>query len=258
LTNDGLVDKVYIGDVGGQVWKFDVTADSTADWKGQRLFAAAPTQANPPATGEFYPAQGIYGAPALALDDALKLWVFFGTGDRNHPNNTAANRFYGFKDTTTMTNGDPLTEADLVDVTTTAATPTQGWFIQLAANEKVLSTANVFNKVVLFSSFTPTTTTACDSGGGNARLYALQMDTGLAAIDFSTGEALTTTSASQARFVTIGTGIASMPVVVITPDGTTVSTSVVTATTSQQLPSNPVPPPAFLKRFLFWRELMGS
>lgn len=262
LTNDGLVDKVYIGDVGGQVWKFDVSAGATVEWTGKRLFAAAPSQTNPPAAGEYYPAQGIYGAPSLALDDSLKLWVFFGTGDRNHPNNTGANRFYGFKDTT-MINGDPLEEAELVNAADPNATAGQiaaapGWFVPLDANEKVLATANIFNKVVLFSTFTPTTTIACDSGGGTAKLYALQMETGFAAIDFTTGEALTTTSSSQTRFITIGTGIASMPVVVITPQGTTVSTSVVTATTSQQLPSNPVPPPPFLKRFLFWRELMGS
>jgi type IV pilus assembly protein PilY1 len=266
LNNDSLVDKVYIGDVGGQMWKFDVSANSTAEWRGQRLFAAAAAQSNPPAPGEFYPAQGIYGAPSLALDDSLQLWVFFGTGDRNHPNNVASNRFYGFKDTSNMTNGDPLEEAELVDATgpgvsagTIAAAP--GWFIPLAANEKVLASANVFNKVVLFSTFTPddpSTPTTCESGGGAAKLYAVQMETGFAAIDFSTGEALTTTSSTATRFITIGTGIASMPVIVMTHSGATVATSVVTATTSEQLPNNPVPPPPFLKRFLFWRELMGS
>jgi type IV pilus assembly protein PilY1 len=248
LANDGLIDKVYIGDVGGQVWKFDVTAGSTADWAGRRLFAAAAGQSNPPATGEFYPAQAIYGAPALAFDDNLNLWVFFGTGDRNHPNNTAANRFYGFKDTPgNMTNGDALDESDLTDITSTTSTVTTGWFIQLSANEKVLATANVFNKVVLFSSFTPTdpsTPTTCESGGGTAKLYAIHME------DFG--------NVFETRSIEIGEGIASMPVVVITDQGAEVTTSVVTATTSQQLPSNPVPPPPFTKRFLFWRELMGS
>jgi type IV pilus assembly protein PilY1 len=266
LNNDLLVDKVYIGDVGGQLWKFDVGANTTAEWKGQRLFAAAAAQSNPPAVGEFYPAQGIYGAPSLALDDALQLWVFFGTGDRNHPNNVAGNRFYGFKDTSNMVNGDPLEENELVDATGAGVSAGQiaaaaGWFIPLAANEKVLASANVFNGVVLFSSFTPddpSTPATCESGGGVAKLYAVQMETGFAAVDFTTGDALTTTSSTTTRFVTIGTGIASMPVIVMTHSGATVSTSVVTATTSEQLPNRPVPPPTSLKRFLFWRELMGS
>jgi type IV pilus assembly protein PilY1 len=259
LNNDGLTDRVYIGDVGGQLWKFDVAGTTTAEWRGKRLFAADPAQANPPAVGAYYPAQAIYGAPSLALDDQLQLWVYFGTGDRNHPNNTSTNRFYGIKETTTMANGDTLDESDLVDVTTTTAAATGGWFVRLGGNEKVLAGANIFNKVVFFSTFTPTTVVACGSDG-SAKLYAIQMDTGFGAIDFATGAALAASNASNARSITIGSGIASMPVIVITyPEGgaaqPTISTSVVTATTSQQLPSNPAPPPSALKQLLYWREV---
>jgi type IV pilus assembly protein PilY1 len=246
LTSDGLVDKVFISDVGGQVWKFDVSANNTSQWDGKRLFAAAIGQANPPASGEFYPAQGMYGAPVLAFDDALNLWVFVGTGDRNHPNNVASNRFYAFKDTD-MTNGATLTEANLVDVTSSPQSAPQGWYIRLNANEKVLASANVFNKIVLFTTFTPedpSTPTTCESGGGDAKLYAIQMET--------LGNVFAT------RSIDIGQGIASMPVVVLTDSGGEVQTSVVTATTSEQLPNNPITPPDFMKRFLFWRELMGS
>ncbi len=98
LNNNGYVDRVYVGDVGGQVWKFDVSATSTSSWTGKRLFAAASGQTNPPASGEYYPAQGMYGSPTLAFDTAMNLWLYIGTGDRNHPNNTATNRFYGIKD----------------------------------------------------------------------------------------------------------------------------------------------------------------
>src|SRR5207244_2966380 len=111
----------------GQMWKFDVSATATASWTGKRLFAAplASGTTNPPGAGEYYPAQGIYGAPTLALDKDLKLWLFFGTGDRNHPNSTTApNRFYGIKDTTNMTNGATLTEPDLDEVTGANATAT--------------------------------------------------------------------------------------------------------------------------------------
>ena len=76
------------------------------NWTGKRLFAAAPTQTNPPVAGEYYPAQAIYATPTLTYDDSGALWVFFGTGDRNHPNNASSNRFYGIKDNTSMTNGD--------------------------------------------------------------------------------------------------------------------------------------------------------
>jgi type IV pilus assembly protein PilY1 len=256
LNNDGYVDRVYIGDVGGQLWKFDVSANATSSWAGKRLFTAAPSQTNPPAAGEFYPTQGFYGAPVLAYDTAMNLWVFLGTGDRNHPNSTASNRFYGLKETTNMSNGAALSESNLVDVTSTNGTSSGGWFFRLGTNEKVLDPANVFNMDVLFSGFTPVSTVTCTSGGGTAKLYSVQMTTGYAAIDFSTGTALSNTDATVTRSTTIGQGIASMPVVIVTPPTGSgmANASAITATTNQQLPSNPIPAPTFLKQLRGWRE----
>jgi type IV pilus assembly protein PilY1 len=259
LNLDGVIDRVYIGDIGGQVWKFDVSADVVSNWTGKRLFAAplATGTTNPPAAGEYYPAQAIYAPIIPALDDQKNVWLYFGTGDRNHPNNTTApNRFYGIKDNTSMTNGSALTEASLMDITSTDATVTQGFYIRLGTNEKVLAAADVFNKVVFFTSFIPTSTTACGSGGGTAKLYAVQMITGYAALDWAhDGAQLTTTDATKTRGKEIGTGIPSKPIVVITESGATLTTSVVAATTSQQLPSNPTPPPSFMRKVLYWREV---
>jgi type IV pilus assembly protein PilY1 len=265
LDQDGNIDKGYIADVGGQVWKLNLKGPATisgglvTNWTAKRLFAADPKQKNPPPAGEYYPQQAIYGAPIPALDDQSILWIYFGTGDRNHPNNTTApNRFYGIKDDPeNMTNGSPLTEADLVDVTTNDAdaTKSRGWFFKLGSNEKVLASADVFNKVVFFSSFTPSSTSVCGAGGGTAKLYAVQQLTGYAAVDFGRGVALTTTSASATRGKEIGTGIPSKPIIVISESGATISTSVIAATTSQQLPSNPAPPPSAMRKVLYWREV---
>ncbi len=256
LDNNGYVDHVYAGDTGGQLWKFDVSANATSNWAGKRLFTAAPSQANPPVAGEWYPTQAFYGAPVLAYDTSMNLWVFLGTGDRNHPNSTSSNRFYGIKDTTDMTNASSLSESDLFDVTSTNGSAAGGWFFRLGSNEKVLDPANVFNADVLFSSFTPTSVVTCTSGGGTAKLYSVQMTSGYAAIDFSTGTALTSTDSSATRSTTIGQGIASMPVVIVTPpSGSGMATaSAITATTNQQLPSNPIPAPPFLKQVRSWRE----
>jgi type IV pilus assembly protein PilY1 len=256
VDNTGYVDRVYIGDVGGQMWKFDVSANATASWTGKRLFNASPLQTNPPAAGEYYPAQSIYGAPVLAFDSAMNLWLFFGTGDRNHPNNTASNRFYGIKENTDMGNANALTESNLFDVTSTNGTPTGGWFFQLGTNEKVLAAANVFNMDVLFTGFTPTTAVTCESAGGTAKLYAVQMTSGYAAINFSTGAALTSTDSSATRSTTIGSGIASMPVVIVTPPAGSggATAAALTATTNNETPNNPLPNPGFLKQVRSWRE----
>lgn len=263
LDHDGYVDRVYIGDVGGQVWKFDLSARATTlaglvtNWTGKRLFAADPSQPNPPAVGEYYPDQAIYAAPTLAFDDYGSLWVYFGTGDRNHPNNTSTNRFYGIKDNTTMANGSVLTEASLVDVTTTDATAIQGWFFTLGANEKVLAGADVFKQIVYFSTFTPAIATLCGGGGGDAKLYAIQMGTGYAAIDWASGDTLASTDSSKQRGTIVGSGIATKPIVVVTYDSSTstITASVVTATTNEQLPNNPAPAPSSLKQVIYWREV---
>ncbi len=261
LDRNGFIDRVYIGDVGGQLWKFGpadpaLPADLATNWTGKRLFAAAPSQANPPVPGEYYPTQAIYGAPIPAYDPQGNLWIYFGTGDRNHPNNTTApNRFYGIKDNVGMTNGSHLTETSLVDITSTNLTATQGWYFLLGTKEKVLATADVFNQIVFFSAFTPTGVAACGTGGGTAKLYAVQMTTGYAAIDWALGVALTSTSSAETRDKTIGTGIPSRPIIVITESGATISTSVIAATTSQQLPSNPAPPPSAMRKVLYWREM---
>jgi hypothetical protein len=155
-----------------------------------------------------------------------------------------------------MNTGAALTESNLANVTSTNGTASDGWFFQMGTNEKVFAAANVFNMDVLFSGFTPTTTVTCTSGGGTAKLYAVQMQTGYAAINFSTGTALSSTDATVTRSTTIGSGIASMPVIIVTPPpgSGNATASALTATTNQQLPNNPIPAPGFLKQVRSWRE----
>lgn len=271
LNNDGYIDRVYIGDVGGQLWKFDFSAAATltggviSNWNpaqvGKRLFAAAITQANPPAAGEYYPAQAIYVPPALARDQANNLWIFFGTGDRNHPNNTSSNRFYGIKDTTeqsngtvNMANGSTLTEASLTNLTSGTGTVTQGWYVALNNNEKVLAPANVFNYVVYFTTYTPVATVSCTSGGGNAEMYSVNMTTGDAALDLTTGTALAPGQAALAMAKNIGTGIPSQPIIIMTQSGSRATPYVIVGTTNQQLPTVQVPQ-VTVRRLVGWREV---
>jgi type IV pilus assembly protein PilY1 len=257
LDHNGYIDHVYIGDVGGQLWKFDVSTGNTSTWTGKRVFAAAPTQANPPTTGEYYPAQGIYAPPALAYDSAMKLWIFFGTGDRNHPmNKPSTNRFYGFKDDPNdMANGNLLTESSLTDLTLGTGTVTQGWYIVLANTEKVLASADVFNKIILFTTFTPTTVVTCGAGGGTAKLYSVNMTTGDAALNLTDGSLLTGGQSALANAASIGTGIPSRPVIVMNTSGGQFTIWAVTGTTDQQITNTQLPSPAALKQLVGWREV---
>ena len=273
-NNNGYIDRLYVGDVGGQVWKFDLSHPATlsgglvTNWVGNRLFRADTTEANPPPNGEYYATQAIYGPVIPALDDLHHVWIYFGTGDLNHPNNnTAPNRFYGIIDNVAINSSNSpttsLTESSLSDVTSASnVTVTQGWYYRMTARasgstptEKDLKGAEIFNKVVFFTTFVPTSTAACGSGGGTAKMYAVQMLNGYAGSDWSGNAPLTTTDASVSRSRDIGSGIPSKPVIVITDSGATVETSVVAATTSQQLPNNPAPPPNSMRKVLYWREI---
>jgi type IV pilus assembly protein PilY1 len=271
LNSDGYIDRVYIGDVGGQLWKFDVSTPATisagviTNWNpaqmGKRFFVAAPSQANPPAPGEYYPTQAIYASPVLALDSAKNLWVYFGTGDRNHPNNTGSNRFYGIKDTTeqsdgtaNMTNSSPFTESSLTNMTTGSGNVTQGWYIILNTNEKILATADVFNNTVLFTAFTPANTVSCTGGGGDAKLYAINMTTGDAALDLTTGAVLAAGQSALAAAKTIGTGIPSKPIVIMSQSGNRATPYVITGTTNQQIANTQIPQIA-VRRLVGWREV---
>src|SRR5690606_24718324 len=63
---------VYAGDLQGNVWKFDLSAESSASWSVSRLFTAVDDSGKP---------QPITGAIAVATHPGTyERWVFFGTG----------------------------------------------------------------------------------------------------------------------------------------------------------------------------------
>jgi type IV pilus assembly protein PilY1 len=262
LNNDGYIDRVYIGDAGGQLWKFDVaptggattTSGLVNNWTGKRLFVAASSQANPPAAGEFYPTQAIFNPPSLAYDANGNLWVFFGTGDRYHPNNTSSNRFYGIKENTTMTNGTQLTESSLTDLSSGSGSISQGWYVPLASNEKVLASSDVFHSIVFFTTFTPVTAAVCGTGGGDAKLYSINMTTGDSALDLTTGAVLASGTAALTMAKAIGTGIPSKPIVIMSQSGNRATPYVISGTTNQQISQTQVPQVS-VRRLVGWREV---
>jgi type IV pilus assembly protein PilY1 len=254
LDGNGFLDRVYVGDVGGQLWKFDISAAATLsgslvnNWAGKRFFVAASAQANPPAAGPYLPAQGIFERPALAYDGQGHLWVFIGTGDRDHPNATSSNRFYGIKDDTTMAPSSHLVEADLVDASHTQTTIDQGWYLPLQAREKSLASPVVYDDVVYFSTYTSNAAATCTNPSGVAKSYAVQLERGDAAIDWSTGAGLTGENAS-APSESIGGGIPSTPQVV---QGSP-NDSFLVGTTDGQI-ENDERPSAVRKHLRYWKE----
>ncbi len=176
-NGDGYVDRLYVGDMGGLMWRFDIKDPDPNAWSGKILFNSN-ISVGSGRRKIFYP-------PDVTLEKGYEM-VFFGTGDREHPNDTSVtNRFYALKDRGLNTT---LTEDSLEDVTSGSSTPEQltkkeGWFVSLDANrgEKVTGGAVVGYGTLYFTTFAPSS----KSGEGTARVYALNYQNGNAILNLN-------------------------------------------------------------------------
>jgi type IV pilus assembly protein PilY1 len=219
-NGDGKIDRLYVGDMGGQIWRFDIGDPAPDNWTGKIIFKS--NIGSSEKRKIFYPPD-----VTLEKDSGNHEMLFFGTGDREHPKESAnIDRLYAVKDKNPSTN---LTENDLVDVTqdllqdpgtdeTSKSTildslnTKEGWYIKLDQNpgEKVLSSPVVYYGVVYYTSFAPnfgTVSDPCFVGEGTGRLYPLRYKTGNAV--FNLDGSLDGTISRGDRSAIIGTGIPS-------------------------------------------------
>ncbi len=194
-NGDGKIDRLYVGDIGGQIWRFDIGDPNPNNWSARVIFRSNPGVDGSSGRKIFYPPD-----VTLEKDNYGNFEVlYFGTGDREHPKEaTIVNRIYGIKD---RGSSQILTENELYDVTIdelqNPQTPQErkneimnllrsmsGWFIKLDLypGEKILAPAVIFGKVVYFTSFSPSSEASegdpCYVGEGTARVYILEYQTG--------------------------------------------------------------------------------
>ncbi|MCK4596198.1 hypothetical protein KAT73_05400, partial [candidate division WOR-3 bacterium] len=218
---DGYTDRIYIGDLGGQMWRFDVSDSSTSSWTGTVIFTA------PTAT----PGNPIFYPPSLSYDLEDNLWVFFGTGDRENPRDVSGqNRFYGIKD-----KGITLREANIKDITSGGSPPyTNGWFIKLGTGEKVLAGTVVVEGIVYFTTYQAINTGDPCAISGVAKLYRVNFTQGSYVVDV------------------IGTSLPTTPQVSISSEGVlTIIISLAEGTIFTEISEAG---PA-LKQLLYWKEI---
>ncbi len=256
---DGYVDKVYVGDLGGQMWVFDVSFNPTnnksnSQWTGKRLFAA------PVGLAEKH---RVYYQPAVAFDRFRDPWVYFGTGDREYPKDDSnpPERFYAVKDDGKGTDGlgtYPLTETNLLDVTslnTFSQTSLKGWYITLGKStgrlEKVLAKPTIFNRLLYFTTYTYTGATNPCTVAGEAKLYVVEYLSGGGAL--AVDDLSDLAGSPSARSTEIGAGVPSSPTVSVNIRG---RASVNIGTTSNQVFSDEIFSPASTKEVIYWREVI--
>jgi type IV pilus assembly protein PilY1 len=246
IDYDGFIDKVYVGDLGGNMWVFNVSANevtkkSDSLWSGMVLYDG--TKNHP-----------VYYQPAVAFDSKGIPWVFWGTGDREDPTSkTSKERFFGVKDDDDQGVHYPYKESNLTDVTLlntyNPQTATKGWYITLEDGEKVLARSAAFSSLVYFTTFTPGEAKDCKVAGG-PRLYMVEFRSGGGATAFSNAAYLANTT--SARFKQIGSGVPSSPVISVDSKG---KASVIAGTTGGAVYSRVIYSSGTNKQLLYWREV---
>ncbi len=187
LTGDGLADRLYVGDTGGRIWRFDLLNGNDAGELGAGGVLAslgAADLTDPPAGA----VRRFYATPDVVFVNCTRgtfLAINVGSGFRGHPLDTdAEDAFFSVRDPNVFgarassAYDDPLGIADLFDITgdATAVVPNDaaGWRLRLAEDpgEKVLSAAITFDRSVFFTSFSPAEgVSTCAGGLGTNRAY---------------------------------------------------------------------------------------
>ncbi|KRG43357.1 fimbrial protein [Stenotrophomonas panacihumi] len=186
---DGLVDTVYGGDLHGNMWKFDLSADDEANWgtsyqdglgNAKPLFIARDPSGN---------RQPITGGIEIAVGPGTGYMVYFGTGryfavgDNGTKdvsslyavwdNGTAVDNSRAALVQQTLSagsNGDPSTRTgsrNSVNYYTH-----RGWYMDLivgtdAQGERMIAQPQISEGSILFPTYTPGVTADCDPGGLN-------------------------------------------------------------------------------------------
>lgn len=218
---NGLLDRIYAGDAGGNVWRADIPnvttvagtpVDPRSSWTvSQLLKAGRHFIANDRDEDRrfFNRPDVVQSSDTTGKFDA----VLLGSGDRENPNaEDTTNFFYMIKDRATTsgvltgfqtyqphngTNADAL--ADLTSNCLQDSTKDEtscgidnlanGWFIKLDdtdGGEKSVTPALTFEGVVFFTTFIPGAGSACGLSEGSGRLFVVNLDDATGVFNFDT------------------------------------------------------------------------
>ncbi len=168
LDLDGDVDRVYVGDTGGHVWRVNIDDNTPGNWTLDLLASVGSKQ------------KFLYPPSVVRVDEITgKLAVLIGSGDREKPFDTSVqNYYYMFTDDGTTTG---LSMTDLTDVTTPGTTvdlnTSKGWYFALGTGEKVVSSSVTLSGFTYFNTNQPSSVAydplSCKSTLGTARIYTV-------------------------------------------------------------------------------------
>lgn len=245
LDGDDFADVIFVGDLGGNVWKWVVSHDpnfgnfledpinssgsvTQPNSKFDRFFAAAPTASSPLGvtlgTTTYY--KSIFFPPAATYRNG-ELWLTFATGERANlmrPGVTTTdaenNRFYSLVDADPLARNlqTTLSEQQLYDATDDATCASlsgfAGYYFRARDHEKFVTNVDIFAYQVIAASYTPAVGSVdpC-SASGSATLYLFRV---------YCGEGFFDTDDADGRRLELGAGMPTDPRVTVSPNGTRV------------------------------------
>jgi len=209
IEKEGLASQIYVGDMGGQLWRFDIpnTDKTGADLVSGGVIARL--SGTTPAT-----ARRFYHAPDLVLskfNGKTVLNIGIGSGYRAHPLDTViSDNFYQIRypfnatgnyglhlDQVNQTTFEPIDMDDLYDTTNNligesgdagviaaervALEDSAGWFINMErGGEKILGSSTTLENVVRFTSYVPGAHGAgvCEPDIGQSFFWTVNLEDG--------------------------------------------------------------------------------
>jgi len=260
----GYIERGYVGDLQGNLWRVTVDNTGTFALGGAPFFRI---------TGSGYSSR-IYTKPAVAKGAGSYPynWIYFGTGDRDLPMDTTSNgAVFGVFDSQPFSRRGTMTTTTISDVTdltvnsTLLSSPTdqsinltvgtgkRGWYAVLPnPGEKALtSPPAVFNGNLFFTTFQPLTGNC--SVGGTARVYGFRVIGNVDALGAFALYSSSTSTAPNTRMIAFtNVGIPSAPIVSVGSSGVT---NLYFGTTGSTVRSLKIPSPVATKTLKYWREV---
>jgi len=193
---DGYIDRIYTGDMGGRIWRIDLTNGNSASTfaQGGVIANLGAAELNSPAAADIRRFYNQIDVVESRVGAQRYFALNVGSGYRAHPlDRDVDEQFFSvrdFKPFESLKSDDtaftsPMVIGDLTDITNvlTTAMPynTKGWRLSmtLAAGEKVLGRSLTIGGAVLFTSFSPgSSASTCKAAKGVNRLYAVSLSEG--------------------------------------------------------------------------------
>ncbi|MBT8423117.1 MAG: PQQ-binding-like beta-propeller repeat protein, partial [Gammaproteobacteria bacterium] len=203
MNSDGFADRMYAGDLGGRLWRFDIFNGQPATdlVKGGVIASLGAADMGSPTVAA---SRRFYNTPDVSLvrrESASYLAISIGSGYRAHPlDQQVADSFYSIRDYSpfrqlngpeySTLEGNMVTHDDarLADIAGSAGGPpptvpagAMGWRLDMPTGEKVLAQSRTFQEKVFFTSYSPNTSgtaNACVPQRGSNKLYIVGVEDG--------------------------------------------------------------------------------